>query len=262
LQRGLGDDDALVRRAAVLGQQQLAPAERMAALAPLLGDPVRAVRIEAARLLAPAASALAAEHRASFDRALTEFETVQAENADRPDALANLGNLYLNRGEAGRAEDAYRKAIALDGHFVPAYVNLADLYRAGAREAGAERALRDGLRLAPNDAALREALGLALVRQGKKKEALAEFAAAAKAAPEESRYAYIYAVALHDAGRRPEAIRQLEAAAQRRGDRDVLLALAAFKRDDGDRAGAETHLRALTAMNPDDPALARPGPGR
>jgi tetratricopeptide (TPR) repeat protein len=100
------------------------------------------------------------------------------------------------------------------------------------------------------------------VRQGKKKEALAEFAAAAKASPEESRYACIYAVALHDAGRRPEAIGQLEAAAKRRGDRDVLLALAAFKRDDRDREGAEKYLRALVAINPDDPALARPGPRR
>ena len=61
--------------------------------------------------------------------------------------------------------------------------------------------------------------------------------------------------ALADAGRRPEAVRALETAAKRRGDRDVLLALAAFKRDAGDRAGAELHLRALAAINPDDPAL-------
>jgi predicted CXXCH cytochrome family protein len=262
LQRSLGDSDAMVRRVAILGQQRLEPEERMAALAPLLGDPVRAVRIEAARLLAPAASSLAAQYRKGFDRALAEFEAVQAENADRPEALANLGNLYLSRGEAARAEGVYRKAIELDAHFVPAYVNLADLYRAGRREADAERAVRDGLRVAPNDAALRGALGLALVRQGKKKEALAEFAAAAKAAPEESRHAYIYAIALDDAGRRPEAIRQLEAAAQRRGDRDVLLALVAFKGEAGDRAGAEASLRALSAINPDDPALAGAGSRR
>jgi predicted CXXCH cytochrome family protein len=262
LQRGLGDADALVRRAAATGQQRLEPESRIAALAPLLGDPVRAVRMEAARLLAPAASGLGAQHRKSFDRALAEFKAAQAENADRPEAFASLGNLYLDRREIARAEDAYRKAISLDAHFVPAYANLADLYRGSGREADAERTLRDGLRQTPNGAALREALGLALVRQGRRKEALAEFLAAAKAAPDTPRYAYVYAVALHDAGRRPEAMRVLEAAAKRRGDRDVLLALVAFKIEADDRAGAETYLRALASINPEDPALARQGPRR
>ena len=262
LQRGLDDADPLLRRVAVLGQQRLAPADRMAALAPLLEDPVRAVRIEAARLLAPAAASLSAPRRKNFDQALAEFEAAQAENADRPEALVNLGNLYLSRGETARAETAYRKAIALDAHFVPAYVNLADLYRGSRRDADAERVLREGLRMAPNAPALREALGLALVRQGRKAEALAEFAAAAKAAPDEPRQAYVYAIALQDAGRGPEALRLLQATAQRRGDRDVLLALASFANQAGDRAGAEKYMRALAAINPDDPALPVPGARR
>ena len=256
LQNGLRDPDPLVRRAAVAGQERLAPAERIAALSPMVDDPVRAVRIEAARLLAPAVSSLAAERRAGFDRALAEFEAAQTENADRPEALANLGNLYSSRGETARAEDAYRKAIALDPGFVPAYANLADLYRTGRRDADAERVLRNGLQTVPNAAALHEALGLALVRQGQKREALAEFAAAAKAAPDDPRHTYIYAVALHDAGRRAEAVRLLEAAAQRAGDRDVLLALAAFKREAGDPTTAARYLARLAEINPDDPALA------
>jgi len=256
LQRGLRDRDPLVRHAAVMGQERLPPADRIAGLAPLLDDPVRAVRIEAARLLAPAASSLAAERKAGFDRALAEFEAAQHENADRPEALANLGNLHLSRGEAARAEDAYRKAIALDPLFVPAYVNLADLYRTGRRDADAERVLRNGLRSVPAAAALHEALGLALVRQGRKREALAEFAAAAKAAPDDPRHTYIYAVALHDAGRRAEAVRLLESAAQRTGDRNVLLTLAVFKREAGDPASAARYLARLAEINPDDPALA------
>jgi len=178
------------------------------------------------------------------------------ENADRPEGLASLGNLYLSRGEAVRAERMYRNAIALDARFVPAYANLADLYRAGSRDGDAERVLRAGLRTIPGSAALHEALGLVLVRQGKRAEALSEFAAALKTAPNNTRHAYIYAVALHDAGRRDEAIRLLEAAAERRGDRDVLLALAAFQREAGDSAGAERSLHKLAAINPDDPVVA------
>jgi Flp pilus assembly protein TadD len=105
-------------------------------------------------------------------------------------------------------------------------------------------------------------LGLALVRQGKRTKALSEFAAAVKTAPNNTRHTYIYAVALHDAGRRNEAIRLLKAAAERRGDRDVLLALAAFQREAGDFAGAESSLLELVAINPDDPALAASESGR
>jgi predicted CXXCH cytochrome family protein len=256
LQTGLRDPDPLVRRAAVAGQELLPPAERVAALSPMLNDPVRSVRMEAARLLAPAVASLDGKSRKGFDQALVEFEAAQTENADRPEAPANLGNLYMSRGEADRAEAAYRKAIALDPSFVPAYANLADLFRAVGRDADAERSLRDGLRMVPNAAALREALGLTLVRQGKRREALAEFAAAVKAAPDDPRHAYVYAVALHDAGRTAEAVRLLESAAQRAGDRDVLLALAVFKREAGDPASAARYLARLAEINPDDPVLA------
>ncbi|HET9952508.1 MAG TPA: tetratricopeptide repeat protein [Candidatus Eisenbacteria bacterium] len=255
LQGGLADPDPLVRRAAVGGQERLPPAERGATLAPLLDDSVRAVRMEAARLLAPTTATLSARQSKRLGAVLAEFEAAQTENADRPEANANLGNLYSSLGDTARAEAAYRRAIAVDSRFVPAFVNLADLRRAGGREADAERVLREGLRSAPGASVLHEALGLALVRQGRKREALAEFAAAVKAAPDDARHAYVYAVSLHDAGRRPEAMRLLEAVARRRGDRDVLLALASYSAEAGEGARAETYLRALSAINPDDPAL-------
>ena len=255
LQRGLSDSDPLVRRAAVVGQERLPAEQRAAALLSLLDDPVRAVRIEVARLLDPAATSLPADRKEQFSRALAELEAVQQENADRPEALANLGNLYRARGEAARAESAYRKSIALDAQFVPAYVNLADIYRAAGRDAESEQVLRQGLRAVPSAAALHEALGLAMVRQGHKKEALAEFATAARAAPDNPRHAYVYAVALDGAGRRSEAMRVLKTVLKTRGDRDALLALASFAQQSGDRTVAESAIRTLASINPDDPAL-------
>jgi len=182
---------------------------------------------------------------------------VQKGNLDRPEAWMSLGNLHAVRGESVAAEAAYREVLKRDVRFVPAYVNLADVRREQRRDADAETVLREGLRAVPDAAALREALGLALVRQGKKGAALAEFAAASKAAPTEARYAYLHALALHDAGRRAEAIRVLADAAKRSGDRDVLLALAMYRSEGGDEAGASEALKRLAAVNPDDPALAQ-----
>jgi tetratricopeptide (TPR) repeat protein len=257
MRQALGDSDPLVRHAAVLAQESL-PFERMVPLlSPLLSDPVRAVRIEAARAVAPASARLDPADKALFATAIGEFEAGQRESLDRPEAWMNLGNLYAGNQEAARAEEAYRTAIERDPTFVPAYVNLADLKRDAQREAEAEAILRDGLRAVPKAAALREALGLALVRQGRKSEALAELEAAYKAAPDQPRYAYLYAVALHDAGRRADAIRVLADSAKRRGSRDLLLVLAMYRGEAGDGAGADAALRTLAAINPDDPALAQ-----
>jgi tetratricopeptide (TPR) repeat protein len=246
-----------VRHAAVAAHEAM-PAELAAvALAPLLRDPSRAVRIEAARLIASVAERLEPEHKRAFDAAIAEFEAAQRANLDRPEAWMNLGNLHARRGDTARAEEAYREALRREPAFVPAYVNLADLRRAEQRDDAAVAVLREGLRAAPGAAALHEALGLALVRQGDKRAALVEFAAARKAAPAESRYAYVYAVALHGAGRRPEALRVLAESAKAGGSRDVLLALAMFRSEGGDEAGAGEALRALASINPDDPALAQ-----
>ena len=253
----LGDADPLVRHAALVALQAQTAPQLVASIAPLLGDPVRAVRIEAARRVAPHVALLDAPSRPAFDRAIAEYEAVQKGNLDRPEAWMNLGNLHAMRGDPAEAEAAYREALKRDVRFVPAYVNLADLRREQQREADAESVLREGLRVAPNAPALHEALGLALVRQGKKGAALAEFAAASKAAPTEARYAYLHALALHDAGRRAEAIRVLADASKRSGDRDVLLALAMYRSEGGDEAGASEALKRLAAVNPDDPALAQ-----
>src|SRR5260370_1322351 len=50
--RATKDEDPVVRGAAVSGLERLPPRERLATAAPLLQDAIRAVRIEAARVLA------------------------------------------------------------------------------------------------------------------------------------------------------------------------------------------------------------------
>lgn len=66
-------------------------------------------------------------------------------------------------------------------------------------------------------------------------------------------FKYVYAIALHDVGRRPEAIHILADSVKRGGGRDVLL--AQFNEQSGDSAGASEAYRALAAINPDDPAV-------
>lgn len=261
--RAIGDPDPLVRRTAVAALEGFPQTERVRLAAPLLSDPVRAVRLEAVQVLAAVPEQSLGENRSvAFRSALAEFEAVQRANADRPESWLALGNVSAARGQPQKAEDAYRAAIALDNRFVPAYANLANLLRDRGNEAAAESTLREGMGATRNHAALEHALALSLVRQGKKPAALALLARAAAQAPSDVRIQYTYAVALHDAGKRGEALKRLEALVPRAsGDREVLLALAAFKREGGDVVGAERYLRELAAINPDDPAFTAGKPG-
>ncbi len=254
LEMGLGSEDALLRVAAAGAAESLAPGLRVRVVAPLLRDPVRGVRMEAARVLADVPPALwPPGARAAQAAALREYRAAQALHADRPEAHVNLGLLHARRGELARAEAAYRRALALEPGFVPAAVNLADVHRLQERHAEAEATLRDALESAPESADLHHALGLALVRLGRREEALAPLAEAAARAPERSRYAYAHAIALADGGDPAAALALLEEAhARHPGSAELLLALATLERDAGDRAAALGWARRLAALEPED----------
>ena len=146
IQRALADPDPTIRLAAVGTLGSLDPQLRTQLGLPLLGDPVRAVRLDTARVLAPVSSlGLPADQRAALDAAYTEYEAAQKALLDRPEGLLTLGNFYRDRGRLLEAEEAYATAVRLHPGFVPSYANLADLLRQQGRDADGERVLQQGL---------------------------------------------------------------------------------------------------------------------
>jgi tetratricopeptide (TPR) repeat protein len=254
MRQAVGDTDPLVRRVALAALESLPPDARIAPAVPLLSDPVRIVRIEAARVLASVRpEALSQDARAAYERAAAEFVGAQRANADRPESRTNLGTFFATRRRVADAEQEFRAALALDRAFVPAYVNLADLYRAEQREPDVRRVLEEGLEAVPDDAALHYALGLALVRAQRPAEALTHLERAAARAPDNARFVYTYAVGLHSAGRPREAVTVLEKALRSHpNDRDVLLALVTFSRDQGAIDRALVYVEQLAARYPED----------
>jgi predicted CXXCH cytochrome family protein len=231
LGRSLRDSNGLVRLGALQALAGIPPNVRLPLVTPLLSDPLRALRIEAASLVASVPDdQLRADERAAFGRAASEFIDTQWYNADRPEARVNLGTFYGNRGDVAKAEDEFKAAIRLEPSFLPAYVNLADLLRALGRDADGERVVRQGLQVAPRNAMLHHALGLALVRLSRTGEALGELEHATVLEPGNARFAYVYAVALHSAGKVDAAIGTLEKALTAHpGDVNVRGALASFR---------------------------------
>ncbi len=255
LHEALKDADPLVRSAAIEALANEAPEERSRWLLPLAADSVRSVRIDAAQALAGVSLENAApEERAALARATGEYISGQQFNADRPDAHANLGMFYGLSGQHEQSEVELRKALAIDPSFMPASINLADLYRAGGDEAQAEAVLRSALKANGKAPSLHYALGLALARQRRTREALGELRQAARLGPDQPRYAYVYGVALHSTGSAADGIKVLAEAHQRfPGDAEILQALATMERDRGELAPARRYAQQLVDLVPEDP---------
>jgi len=257
--KGLDDRDPLVRAASTQALSGADARTRGRLLPRLLGDPVREVRMEAARSLAGDAEAgLAPHERVRFDSALGEWVAAQRFNADRPEANSALGTLLALRGDTGGAEAAYRQAIKIDPSYVEASINLADLYRVQALDGEGERTLRAALEHSPGSAPLHHALGLSLVRQKRLPEALAELGRAVDRAPADARFAYVYGVALNDTGKQSDALRVLKAALRRSPyDRNLLMALVSYEMAAGNAAAARRHAALLRELEPGNPEIER-----
>ena len=248
----LGDENPQVRAAAIDMLEQTPAALRVKLAFPMLEDPLRLVRIEAARLLASIPPGdLNKVQREQLERGVQEYVEAQHASAERPEAQSNLGNLYAAQGEAGKAESAYQAAMELNPAYVPAYVNLADFYRSQNNEAAAEKVLRQAVDVAPGNAAVHYALGLSLVRQKRTDEAVTELRLAATLNPDDAHTIYVYAVSLHSTGEPEKALMVLRGAQNRFPNNiEILQALVAFSRDAGNEAAAREFAGKLRAISP------------
>lgn len=254
---GIADDSALVRRAGASAMSNSNPRQSAVAIGSLLTDPVRAVRIEAARALASAgADALPSGVVAALDRARDAYVAAQELNADRPEAHLDLALLFVRERKFERAETELKSALSLGRSFTPAAVNLADLYREVGRDGEGEAVLRQVLWRSPDDAAALHALGLWMVRDQQNQEALALLAAAARLDPANARYVYVYAIALNDAGQTRSAIATLEDNIKVHPyDRDSLAALVGLCDQTGRPADALTYARRFNELDPGNPQM-------
>ncbi|MBL63081.1 MAG: hypothetical protein CMI30_06675 [Opitutae bacterium] len=172
--RNLKDPDPLVRTAAVANFDGAPPFDARIDLVPMLLDPVRAVRTEAARVLARLPRQVFAEkERKAFDAALDELKERSLSNMDRPEANFSLGILAEQQGNPGEAETHYRNAIKREDTFVPARMNLATLLNTQRRNGEAEKLLLEVTKLEPSWAQVHYSLGLLIAEDSKRLEAAA-----------------------------------------------------------------------------------------
>ena len=144
VRRTLKDPDPLLRYTAVENFMPADSAGLISSLAPLLGDPVKAVRMQAAnRLCTFPKSAFNEIQYGLLQKGLEEYRISQEYSADFPAGRYNLGNFYAKLNNFPLAEENYREAIAIDNLFYPAKINLALIYYREGKAEPAERLFTD-----------------------------------------------------------------------------------------------------------------------
>ncbi len=209
------DEEPLIRRTAVADAPIETEAERASRLAPLLSDPFRAVRLEAAAQLAGTSPSLLRPYQQdALATALADYVKAMEYSLDFSSAGHNLGLLFERTGDPERAEAYYRRAVAVDDLFFPPKSNLAILLARQGKNAEAERLLREVLAANPEQAQVAYSLGLLVAETGKMEEAAALLARAAAGLPSFGRAAYNAGLALSQVGRAAEAERMLRRAVE------------------------------------------------
>lgn len=109
--------------------------------------------------------------------ALREYEAAAANvlYATPEIAYYNMGEEYRRQGKADRAELMYRRALALNERYAPAYRGLAAALEAQGRASEAVAALEKCVQATPAYAPAWLDLGVAYARAGKREEALRAF---------------------------------------------------------------------------------------
>ncbi len=210
----LNDIDALVRHEAVNGISALIPRSpeselqqrKLSLLAPLLNDPIRAIRTESARSLTELPSGLINKDSLhNFDSVLDEYKRRQLSIADRPEAHLNLGLIYQNIGENELAENSYKNAIRLVPDFAPSRFNLANIYNTMGRNKEAEQQFNKIIELEPENGEAYYSLGLLLAEEKRLEEAVECLEKAATIIKTNPRVFYNWGLCLQHLGRRGEA---------------------------------------------------------
>jgi Tfp pilus assembly protein PilF len=226
----LMDDEAMIRRSVLEFLPLSNPDRIIDYFGSMLYDPVKAVRIQAAAVLAgePARQLESAEFKV-YEQVLEEYVAAMEYSGDFTFGRFNLGNLYTALNQPERAIDNYRAAIKIDELSYPAKVNLAMLYDRLDQKDKAERLLRQVVTAHPEIYEVSYSLGLLLAELQKYDEAIIYLEKAAANLTARPRVYYNYGQLLQYLNRGAEAEKELLRAYELAPENpDFMFALADF----------------------------------
>jgi tetratricopeptide (TPR) repeat protein len=255
IEKALADPYSLVRHSAINGfnPEDIKSFEKL--MLPLLNDPVKGIRIEAAiRLSTVPEDQLSDPVKKARKSALQEYKDVNLYVSDFPGGRYNLGIMYANAGELEKAAESYRTALKIDNLFYMAKVNLATVYNQQGKNDEAERLLREVLKENPEVYQVNYSLALLLAEKGNISESRTFFLKAAALMPDQPRIIYNLALLENSQGNKPLAEEYLLKALKKEPDNyDFLYATCTFYLETRQNSKAEIYARQIASKFPTSP---------
>ncbi len=204
MQAALLSDQALIRTAAAQTYYDLPAANKLSLLQPLLNDPVRSVRIATYRSLIDVPKRqISTNYRNAFNKAEKEYDEFLRANMEFPGTQLEIAINAQKTGRLRDSEQAYIKALTIDGRFNAARFNLANLHYQTGKLEQAEAVFRTILEQEPNAPLVHFSLGLLLAEVGNYESAKVSLSKAGELG--NSRAWYNLAVIHHQQGEIKEA---------------------------------------------------------
>ncbi|MEA3419500.1 MAG: multiheme c-type cytochrome, partial [Campylobacterota bacterium] len=225
----LRNKDGNIRRSALQAMETFPPQMRIKETFKMLKDPLKTVRMEAARQLSAfPRGEMGQANRTVLEKVLEEYKTTLLFNADRPESQLSLATLYTNTQMPQKAEEAYREALRLQPMFVPIYINYSDFLQKQGKPKEAFEIIQQGVAKVPNIGVLHHALGLWYVRNKETGKAVTELKKAMELDKNDARISYVYAVSIGEENP-AEAIKILEEVYKKHtGDLQIVSGLAYY----------------------------------
>ena len=183
-----------------------------------------------------------------LQKVFDEYEAVLRFTAERPESQLNLGLFYTNRKMPKKALKAYEEALHLQSQFIPAYINYSNFLMMQGKNKEAFEILQKGIKNAPAVGILHHALGLWYIRNKESAKAIEALKKAVKLAPDNARFAYVYAISIGT--KEPKkAIEILEKAyAKHNGDLQIVSALAYYYKQIGNSKMSKEYEQKLKSL--------------
>ena len=195
----LGDNDAQIRYRALRSLTTFPVATWRDAVAPLLADKTRAVRIAAAELFITIPSQEIPEaYSASFSSARNELQNYLAYQADFSVGNVMIADYYLKLQDYFTAEKFYLRGLKKDSLMNYARLNLSTVYNAQGKNEQALQVLETAVKIDPKNDRIYYNLALLYNEMNNKVEAEKSFAKAVELQTKNPRVYYNYGLLLNE----------------------------------------------------------------